>query len=584
MNKKALAILMRARMRPNDPSKLALSPLSNEVNQMLSNSQGNQAPHATEDGNEKLNKQRSFEVVRDSMHSAISMNKTEVLDAVLNDFSEGYFSLSFENRRKLLLTLAKEYDLNRTQVRELIKQYLGLQLPGGNEAQSGGVEDEGLLSTFYRIERNLRHSLKPVYEVLFERLNTHPGGLKVLTILRADILSILAEENISSLRALDSYLKEKLSTWLSPAALELHQITWDDPASLLEKIVAYEAVHPISNLIDLKRRLGVGRRCFGYFHSAIPGEPLIFIEVALLKAVAQTIQEVLWDHPPILESEATCALFYSISSTQPGLAGINLGKFLIKRVITLVKRDMPHISVFATLSPIPGFMQWLLSKLASQSKLGEAEDISCSSADRSGLTFYENLLEPEEERGLIEASGSTVTKSFSMPSGILLLLEVDSSAVDKAKPCPTYNFLLFVTVVVLRDFAAGKNGMEIMLNLLTPTSHDWTNFSKLLSALKPALMRLCARYLLQEKKRGKALDSVANFHLQNGAMVQRINWMADRSEKGLRQSAGIMVNYVYRPETIEEYAHSYFSSGHIHCSSDVRRYVQPFTENESSTD
>ncbi|XWS19372.1 hypothetical protein CRYUN_Cryun31cG0010000 [Craigia yunnanensis] len=544
MSKKALAILMRARMRPNDPSKLALSPLSNEVKQMLSNSQGNQSSanverHASEDGNGKLNKQRSFEVVRESMHSAISMNKTEVLDSVLNDFSEGYFSLSFENRRQLLLTLAKEYDLNRTQVRELIKQYLGLQLPTGNETQSGGVEDEGFLSTFYRIEKNLRHSLKPVYEILFERLNTHPGGLKFLTILRADILSILAEENIASLRALDSYLKEKLSTWLSPAALELHQITWDDPASLLEKIVAYEAVHPISNLIDLKRRLGVGRRCFGYFHSAMPGEPLIFIEVALLKNVAQTIQEVLWDHPPIPESEATCALFYSISSTQPGLAGINLGKFLIKRVITLVKRDMPNISVFATLSPIPGFMQWLLSKLASQSKLAEAEDVSCSSADRSGLTFYENVLEPEEERALVDSSG---------------------------------------------DLAAGKNGMEIMLNLLTSTSHEWTNSAKLLSALEQPLMRLCARYLLQEKKRGKALDSVANFHLQNGAMVQRINWMADRSEKGLCQSAGIMVNYVYRPEKIEEYAQSYFSTGHIHSSYDVRRYIQPLTENESSTD
>ncbi|XP_022716146.1 malonyl-CoA decarboxylase, mitochondrial isoform X1 [Durio zibethinus] len=544
MNKKALAILMRARMRPNDLSKLALSPLSNEVNQMLSNSQGNQsgtnvARLATEDGNENLNKQRSFQAVRESMHSAISMNKTEVLDSVLNEFSEGYFSLSFENRSKLLLTLAKEYDLNRTQVRELIKQYLGLQLPSGNAAQSGGVEDEGFLSTFYRIERNLRHSLKPVYEILFERLNTHPGGLKFLTILRADIFSILAEENIASLRALDSYLKEKLSTWLSPAALELHQITWDDPASLLEKIVAYEAVHPISNLIDLKRRLGVGRRCFGYFHSAIPSEPLIFIEVALLKNIAQTIQEVLWDNPPIPENEATCALFYSISSTQPGLAGINLGKFLIKRVITLVKRDMPDISVFATLSPIPGFMQWLLSKLASQSKLAEVEDISCSSADRSGLTFYENVLEPEEERALMDSSG---------------------------------------------DLAAGKSGMEIMLNLLKPTSHEWTNSAKLLSALKPPLMRLCARYLLQEKKRGKALDSVANFHLQNGAMVQRINWMADRSEIGLHQSAGIMVNYVYRPENIEEYAQSYFSTGHIHSSYDVQRYIQPLTEIESSTD
>ncbi|XVF26092.1 hypothetical protein REPUB_Repub13aG0270000 [Reevesia pubescens] len=533
MNRKALTILMRARMRPNDPSKLALSPLSNEVNQMLSNSQGNQsganvARH--EDGNEKLNNQRSLEAVRESMHSAISMNKTEVLDSVLNDFSEGYFSLSFENRRKLLLTLAKEYDLNRTQVRELIKQYLGLQLPSENEAQSG-VEDEGFLLTFYRIERNLRHSLKPVYEILFERLNTHPGGLKFLAILRADILSILAEENIASLRALDSYLKEKLNTWLSPAALELHQITWDDPASLLEKIVAYEAVHPISNLLDLRRRLGVGRLCFGYFHSAIPGEPLIFIEVALLKNIAKTIQEVLWDNPPIPENGATCALFYSISSTQPGLAGINLGKFLIKRVITLVKRDIPQISVFATLSPIPGFMQWLLSKLASQSKLAEAEDISCSSADRSELTFYENILEPEEERALMDSS---------------------------------------------RDLAGGKNGMEIMLNLLTPTSHEWTNSAKLLSALEPPLMRLCARYLLQEKKRGKALDSVANFHLQNGAMVQRINWMADQSEKGLCQSAGIMVNYVYRPENIEEYAQSYFSTGHIHSSYDVRRFVQVF--------
>ncbi|XVF27941.1 hypothetical protein REPUB_Repub14bG0152700 [Reevesia pubescens] len=324
-------------------------------------------------------------------------------------------------------------------------------------------------------------------------------------------------------------MKEKLSTWLSPAALELHQITWDDSASLLEKIMAYEAVHPIRNLIDLKRRLGVGRCCFGYFHSAIPGEPLIFIEVALLKNVAQTIQEVLWDNPPIPESEAACALFYSISSTQPGLAGINLGKFLIKRVITLVKRDMSHISVFATLSPIPGFMQWLLSKLASQSKLVEAEDISRSSADRSGLTFYENVLEPEEENLWIHLG---------------------------------------------KDLAAGKNGMEIMLSLLTPMSNEWTNSAKLLSALEPPLMRLCARYLLQEKKRGKALDSVANFHLQNGAMVHRINWMADRSEKGLCQSAGIMVNYIYRLDNIEEYAQSYFSTGYIHSSYDVRRYIQ----------
>ncbi|KAM1797157.1 hypothetical protein ACFX11_037304 [Malus domestica] len=537
MNKKGLAILLRTRMqRPSsDPRDLARSPLANVVNQMLPNSDGRQSsgrlvPHGREKLNASTNTEREFEVVRESMHSAISLSKTEILDSVLSDFSEGYFSLSYENRRKLLVLLAKEYDLNRTQVRDLIKQYLGLELPESDSAPSTGSEEETSLSAFYRIERNLRHALKPMYEVLFERLNTHPGGLKFLSNLRADILSIIAEENTASLRALDSYLKEKLSTWLSPAALELHQITWDDPASLLEKIVAYEAVHPISNLIDLKRRLGVGRRCFGYLHPAIPGEPLIFIEVALMKDVAQTVQEVLWDDPPTPECEATCALFYSISSTQPGLSGINLGRFLIKRVITLVKREMTNISTFATLSPIPGFMQWLLSKLASQSKLAEGEAMPHSPAsDRSSSTFSEKILEPEEERALMDASA---------------------------------------------EFTSGKNSMDVMFNLLTSPNHEWTNSDKLLSVLKPPLMRLCARYLLQEKKRGKALDSVANFHLQNGAMVERINWMGDRSEKGLHQSGGMMVNYVYRLGQIEDYAQSYFSTGLIHTSSDLRRHVE----------
>lgn len=335
-NKKGLAILMRTKMRP-------LSPVSSNVNPLqLAPLERNQVSAQNSSSNNQSTF-RDFGGVRDSMHSAISMSKTEILDTVLNDFSEGYFSLSEEDRRELLLILAREYDLNRSQVRDLMKQYSGLEIPA---AQDGGPEEDGQLSTFYRIERNLRYALKPMYEVLFERFNSHPGGLKFLSIVRADILSFLAEENLASLRALDLYLKEKLVTWLSPANLELHQITWDDPASLLEKIVAYEAVHPISNLIDLKRRLGVGRRCFGYMHPAIPGEPLIFIEVALMKNVAQTIQEVLWDDPPIPECEATSALFYSISSTQPGLAGINLGKFLIKRVIDLVKKDMANISGF----------------------------------------------------------------------------------------------------------------------------------------------------------------------------------------------------------------------------------------------
>lgn len=197
MNKKGLAILLRTRMRPTDASKLAQSPLNNVVNQSVSNSEENRSNgrvggFVSGENASKNAERRNFENVRESMQSALSMNKSEVLDTVLNDFSEGYFCLSHEDRRKLLLLLAKEYDLNRTQVRELIKQYLGLELPNNRNVQSSGLEEEGMLSAFYRIERNLRHALKPMYEDLFERLNTHPGGLKFLTIIRADILSILA--------------------------------------------------------------------------------------------------------------------------------------------------------------------------------------------------------------------------------------------------------------------------------------------------------------------------------------------------------------------------------------------------------
>ncbi|KAL6542927.1 hypothetical protein OROHE_010447 [Orobanche hederae] len=532
---------MRTRMRP-------LPSATSRMNQM-------QFPPL--DTNSKVSSSRDastsfhtdFEQVHESMHAAISMDKTEILDAALDDFSEysipsnntdcelgnqGYFGLSVENRQTLLLKLAREYDLNRNQVRDLMKQYLGLELPSGDNAEEHVHEGEGSLSGFYRIERNLRHSLKPMYEVLFERMNTHPGGLRFLSTMRADILSFLAEENIASLRALDSYLKEKLVTWLSPANLQLLNITWDDSASLLEKIVAYEAVHPISNLLDLKRRLGVGRRCFGYLHPAIPGEPLIFIEVALMKNVARTIQEVLWDDPPIPEHEATCALFYSISSTQPGLSGINLGKFLIKRVIDVVRRDMLGISTFATLSPIPGYMQWLMSKLAA--------------VERSDSTFSENLLKPEEECALLDAAEVLVSK-----------------------------YLYYVYCIMPREieFSTGKTGMEVMWNLLSSsTSVHWINSDKLSLALRTPLMRLCTRYLLQEKKRGKALDSVGNFHLQNGAMVGRINWMADRSEKGLKQSAGIMVNYIYKVEHIEDNAQSYFSKGQVPASDEVMTYLE----------
>ncbi|CAN6166856.1 unnamed protein product [Urochloa humidicola] len=466
--------------------------------------------------------------VLQSLHAAASAASPP--PATLDGFSDGYRSLDRGGRREVLRSLAADYDVPRARVRDLMRQYMSVAsaaaAAGGHDAEAEEGK-EGAAAALYRMERGLRDALRPRYAGFLEAMNAQPGGLKLLAVLRADLLALLGEENAPALRALDSYLKEKLVTWLSPAALALHQITWDDPASLLEKIVAYEAVHPIRNLIDLKRRLGVGRRCFGYFHPAIPGEPLIFIEVALHKDMAASIQEVLWDDPPTPESEASCALFYSISSTQPGLSGINLGKFLLKRVIEMVRRDMPSVQIFATLSPIPGFMQWLRAKLASQIKLAEAESQEGNSLEGARSTFREFILLPEEEKMIHDAI----------------------------------------------EQSHGKQGIELLQDILKTS--QWVKSEKLSAALKSPLMRLCARYLAREKIRGKALDSVANFHLQNGAMIERINWLADQSEKGIQQSGGIMVNYLYRLENIEEYALSYSSTGLIHSSPSLSQYLEP---------
>lgn len=456
--------------------------------------------------------------VRHWLHASVSAASPS--PAALDCFSDGYRSLDSRGRHEILRSLATDYDVPRARLHDLMLQYVSVSTTGeGGDEQPGAEREEGgAASALYRMERGLRDALRPKYAGFLEAMNAQPGGLKLLAVIRADLLALLGKENAPVLRALDGYLKEKLVTWLSPAALALHQITWDDPASLLEKIVAYEAVHPIRNLIDLKRRLGIGRRCFGYFHPAIPGEPLIFIEVALLKDMATSIQEVLWDDPPIAECEAKCALFYSISSTQPGLSGINLGKFLLKRVIDMLRRDMPSVQIFATLSPIPGFMQWLLAKLASQIKLAETELQEGNSLEGASSTFRESILLPEEEK-------------------------IIHNAVEQVND---------------------KQGIELLQDVLK--SSQWVKSDKLSAALKSPLMRLCSRYLARERKRGKALDAVANFHLQNGAMIKRINWMADQSEKGIKQSGGIMVNYLYRLESIEEYALSYSATGLIHAS------------------
>ncbi|KAH9553037.1 hypothetical protein CY35_09G099000 [Sphagnum magellanicum] len=392
------------------------------------------------------------------MHEAIHMKKTDMPDKTLSQLREEYLRLDEENRRRALVVLATKFGVDRERVQGLLQHYSSLKpVEGAEDETEETASDCGVVAARYRVERDLRAALVPLSSRLFDQINGQAGGLKFLVDLRADLKASLQQKNLASLRALDSDLKGMFATWLGPACLELHQITWNDPACLLEKIVTYEAVHPISNLYDLKRRLGTGRRCFGFFHPAMPGEPLVFIEVALTNNTENSIQKVLFDEAICEENQATTALLYSISSTQPGLAGIDLGNFLIKRVICLLQHDMPHIQTFVTLSPIPGFLQWLLPKLALQSK-------------PPGSNFREELLLPVEEESLKVAYGGT----------------------------------------------SGENaGAVIMYDLLSSPQQEWIKSGPLVEALRTPLMRICARYILQEKKRGAALDYVTNFHVRN---------------------------------------------------------------------
>jgi malonyl-CoA decarboxylase len=345
----------------------------------------------------------------------------------------------------------------------------------------------------------LRQALESPRLRLLTQFNALPEGVKFLVDMRAEILKLLSQE--PSLAPLERDLKGLLGTWFDIGFLELKRITWDSaPATLLEKLIAYEAVHAIRGWEDLKNRLDSDRRCFAFFHPRMPSEPLIFVEVALTDGLADNIGDLLDKSAPVQNPrDADTAIFYSISNAQKGLAGISFGGFLIKRVVDNLAAEFKGLKTFATLSPVPGFMAWL------EAAQGEAK------AD---------LFLPDEIARL-EAAGIAAET----PAGPLECLRGREWAADPARA----------------------------------------------EALKEPLLRLCARYLAREKAGAKrALDPVAHFHLTNGARLERINWLADTSAKGLAQSAGLMVNYLYRLSDIEDNHEAYSDHGEVRVSASVR--------------
>ena len=212
---------------------------------------------------------------------------------------------------------------------------------------------------------------EPKRQELARRLNQFPGATGQLVKLRKDLLGVVKDR--PKLGPLDVDLKHLFSSWFNRGFLVLRPINWSSPADILEKIIAYEAVHAIHSWDDLRLRLKpTDRRCFGFFHPSMPDEPLIFVEVALTKGIPNSIQELLADErDPINAADADKAVFYSISNCQAGLAGISFGNSLIKQVASDLATDLPGISTFVTLSPIPGLNRWLETSKLADANLGQ---------------------------------------------------------------------------------------------------------------------------------------------------------------------------------------------------------------------
>ena len=338
-------------------------------------------------------------------------------------------------------------------------------------AASVGTPDEAVAEVHYR-----RATVSPRRRLL-QRFSVYPEGVRFLVDMRAEMLPFLKTDK--RLMALDVELEYMFSTWFDVGFLDLRRISWDSPASLIEKLIQYEAVHDIKSWADVKNRLDSDRRCYGFFHPRLPGVPLIFVEVALVDEMAADIMPLLDEHAAASDlSKATTAIFYSISNTQPGLRGVSFGDSLIKRVVETLKDEFPKLKVFATLSPIPGFRSWL---------------------GKNAAALLDQLADKERKA---------------------LGREMD------ADPVTPVNFL-----------AAIESPLEL------PDK----------SPVRQLLLQCAAHYLGQGLTDGKPLDAVARFHLGNGARVERLNWAADPSPKGLKQSYGLMVNYLYDLKRLDKH-------------------------------
>jgi malonyl-CoA decarboxylase len=400
-----------------------------------------------------------------------------------------YRGLTDPSRASFLQVLADEFGPDEQTVRRAIQDYLHTP-PGPSRRHA---------------ESRLRLALGSPRIRILKQFNLLPDGVKFLVDLRTDVQHYAGGS--PGLEVIDEELYSLLGSWFDVGNLELTHISWASPAALLEKLIAYEAVHEIRGWGDLRNRLDSDRRCYAFFHPRMPGEPLIFVEIALTRDIAANVQTLLDESAPILEPRAAqAAIFYSISNTQAGLRGVSFGGFLIKRVVEQLLVEFPKLKTFATLSPVPGFRRWLEGEIKAR--------------------------RPD------------------------LLAKADADRVCRV--------------------AITTDPYEALGDLL---KRNLTDDTEAAITLEPLLLHLCARYLVEVKEGNdvgaQPVDSVARFHLGNGARLERINWLSDTSPRGMKQSCGLMVNYLYKLDEIEDNHEAYAREARVVVSGSVKRLLKP---------
>ncbi len=386
--------------------------------------------------------------------------------ALAGEFLRRYHALDPADKAAVFRALADEFGPDRERVKDAVARW---DLNGDQAAAS-----------------EIHYASEPRRQELFRRLNRSPGGTAALVAMRAELLGFVREDG--DLSVVDRDFAHLFGSWFNRGFLVLRRIDWSSPAAVLEKIIRYEAVHQIRDWDDLRRRIDPDdRRCYAFFHPALVDEPLIFVEVALTQAAPEAIAPLLAEKRPHLAKEkARVATFYSISNCQLGLTGVNFGNFLIKQVVEEIRRDLPKIETFVTLSPVPGLRAW-----------------------------------------------------------------VDACEDPNVEPMAK----------AAREMAADEG---------------WRAAPDSSARLRKALEPLAAYYLLKARRPdGRVADPVARFHLGNGARLERINWMGDLSPKGLAESCGVMVNYLYDLNEIERNHEAFANQGVVAASSAVKKMLPP---------